>query len=439
MMVRRSRTAVLFLAASLAALALAGFAPAGLGALDNRSVPTPFGVRFFNADVSAPLALPPRQGAPEADIWLQRIQDKAYEAGPYGAGLAETVEDAGRYFIGRGDYKTAIQQWRRAVHLIRVNEGLYSPQQLPLMERLRETYLALGDYESADEVESYLRFLSHKNFADDAPEHLTATLRWLDWQRQQWLRNPDVGQPRRLLEPWRVLSDVLRARDAEESTLAPLNLAEREALVQAQLSVLLLASATDFGLDRQADLLMGSRMGDRPEQLTLEETQIRNLQESGYSRGRGRLQRLLERQREAQDPAAQARTLLALGDWHLWFDSPMRAVDSYQACWELLTETDDLERRAQWFSMPAELPSNGAFWAGPGTFPDYSNQAVLRVRFDVTRQGRVRNLELIDVPEEESGRAMSLSRLMRSMRFRPRLIEGEAVETPAVLRSYRVR
>ncbi|MEM0955704.1 MAG: hypothetical protein AAGI24_16300 [Pseudomonadota bacterium] len=409
------------------------------GALDNRSVPTAYGDRFYDAAQPVPEALPPRQGAPEADAWQQRIRDKTYESGPYGPGIAETVEDAGRYFLSRGDYNTAIQQWRRAVHLIRVNDGLYSQRQLPLLERLLETYLALGDYERADETESYLHFLSQKNYAEDDSEQLQATLRWLNWQRQQWLRNPDVTQPRLLLQQWRMLTELVKERDAEESTLAKLTLAEREALVQAQLSVLLLASATDFGLDRETDLLMGSRMGDRPQQLTMEETQIRNLQESGYSRGRGRLQRLLARQRKGGDKAAQARTLLALGDWHIWFDSPGRAAERYRESWDLLTETGDVEQRQRWFGAPVELPENGVFWAGPGTLPEYEAQALLQIQFDVTPQGRVRELALIDTPEQESGRASVLLRQMRSMRFRPRLADGEAVITPDVVRSYRVR
>ncbi|MEE4659080.1 MAG: hypothetical protein V2J89_01350 [Halieaceae bacterium] len=423
--------ASLLVAIILVALPLCSFA-----ALDNDTVPTAYGVRFYTADAAVPLPLPPRQAAPEADLWLQRIRDKTYASGPYGPGIAEVVEDAGRYFFSRGDFGTAIEQWRQAVHLLRVNDGLYSPRQLPLLERLGETYRALGDYESAGEIESYLLFLSRKHHSEGDPQRLAASLRWLDWQRREWLRDPDITQPRILLQQWREVRDIVRAREADDSPLPPLSLAEQEALVQAQLRVLLLISATDFGLDRQADLLMGPRFGERPDVLTMEQTQIRNLQESAYSRGRSRLEDLLARQREAGEVAAEARTLLALGDWHQWYDSPQRASEAYTQTWQLLSRSGDTATRDQWFAAPVELPANGAFWAGPGSYREYSSQTVVAARFTVTERGRVSELETEALAEENAGVASRLYRRIRDMRFRPRLSDGEPVAV-AVTRRYR--
>ena len=118
---------------SVLLIALGGIASAN-AALDNPDVPTPFGVKFYAADAPGPNILPPLRSAPEGEAWEQRIREGEYANGPYGAGLSETLQDAGNYFYSRGDYREAISQWRRAVHLTRVNEGLYSERQLPTLK-----------------------------------------------------------------------------------------------------------------------------------------------------------------------------------------------------------------------------------------------------------------------------------------------------------------
>ncbi len=443
--------------------------------LGNTGAPTPYGLRFYRTDAPAPAPLPPRQSAPEADAWKARIVEQEYLAGPYGAELSETLQDAGRYFYERGDFDAAIEQWRRAVHLLRVNEGLYSQRQLPLLERLRDTYLARGDIESADEIESYLWFLSRQYYQPGDPDRLEALLRWQNWLRQQWLRNPNPSQPRALLMQWRDLSEriqdaenaaELSANDMSATNGAPmrtdstfeknraasrapslqLSARQLEALTQAQLNVLYVTSITDLGLGRDTQMILGANRGrtDPLDEPSVEQTQVRNMQESAYARGRARLRRLLDRFIEARDWQGRARTLLALGDWHLWFDQPRRAQQSYKAVWQVLearrgeSQSIALALQQEWFSAPVELPVNQPFRIESVTYPEYQSQRNVEARFGVTDRGRVVDLQTTSGSDENNDAAEMLYRQMRGMRFRPRMIGGEAVATPDIIRRYRV-
>ena len=57
-------------------------------------------------------------------------------AGPYSSGLADPLTNLSHSQLERGDPEEAAASLRRAVHLVRVNEGLYSRNQLPLLRQL---------------------------------------------------------------------------------------------------------------------------------------------------------------------------------------------------------------------------------------------------------------------------------------------------------------
>lgn len=59
-----------------------------------------------------------------------------------------------------------------------------------------------------------------------------------------------------------------------------------------------------------------------------------------------------------------------------------------------------------------------------------------RVRFDVSRSGKLRNLEVLSLSPEDRGAELSLRRMLRQLHFRPRFENGKAVETDGIEREY---
>lgn len=417
------------LAGALAVLLLA--LAASLAMARDRS-PTPAGDLYFPADTAPPPVLPPLQSAPEASAWEARISEAFYSGGPYAPQLSETLQDAGNYFYSRGDYRSAIDHWRRAVHLTRVNDGLYTELQMPTLQRLLDTYLEMGDFESADGIQAYLYHLKRQSHQPRDQAYIDATVAWVDWRRQQWLRGPRSTDPKELLSLWRLLDR--QSRESEEDRLSA---AQLEPLVYAQLDMLHVIGTANFGLDREAEIMLGSRPGDYGMDIDTEQAQ--QLQDSAYSRGRKRLELLLERMVEAGDLEGQAQAWLALGDWHMWNDVPLRAADSYRECWAILEKAGNTVLQREWFGKPVPLPADGELWAGPGTAAEFEESAVVLARFTVTRRGRAEDIDTQARDPVREGSAIRLSRMLRGSRFRPRLDGGEPVDTAQVEREYRVR
>ncbi len=401
-------------------------------ARDRNALPTPFGVRFYPADVPVAEPLPPRQGTPEEDAWEQRVREAEYRNGPYGQGIAETLLDAANYFASRGDYQSALSYWRRSVHLVRVNEGLYSPLQLPALQSQLDTYLRLGDYEAADGVKSYLYFLARRRYPEGDPSLVAATVDWIEWRRRQWLRSPNPEEPRPLLTLWRLLDQ--QTREDETHTLS---LEELAPLTYAQIDLLYVVGSEDFGIDRETEMMLGRGAASADAALDLDRAQIQAMQDSSYARGRKRLELLLERAGEAGDTLEQARANRALGDWHLWYGSSKRAAPHYRESWHQLDTLERPDLQQAWYSAPVELPAGDIMWV-PRSALEGDKSVPVTARFDVDARGRPRNVETEPRDPEREARAVRLNRLLRGSRLRPRLEAGEMVETIALEKEYRV-
>ena len=402
-----------------------------LQARDRHALPTPFGEDLYLASESQPVLLPPRLGTPDAEQWQRRIEESEWASGPYGSGLSELLMDAGNYFRSRGDFGGAIENWRRAVHLIRVNDGLYSELQLPLLENLLQTYLVLADYEAAGEIHSYLYFLSQQYFQPGEDELVKAQLRYLEWRRQQWLRAPASDDYKPLYTLWRELNALTRD-DKNES----LPLSQLRVITYAQMDMLYVIGNAYLGLDREAELLFGRQYGASQGDIGAERTQLQMVQQSAYQRGRRRLQSLLERHAAESEPQIRAELLLRLGDWHSWYNYPKRAAESYLASWDLLAAAPELRR--QWYDQPQELPANGLMFTGPVAVEEFADTALVEARFTVTEKGRPEGIATTARNPERDGAAIKVSKWLRSARFRPRLDQGAPVNSGPVVREYRV-
>ena len=109
----------------------------GLLARDQNSPPTPYGLRYHLASDTDSADLPVLlRSAPEAARYRQQVEDAELADGPYSPMLAETLTDEASYLEQHGNHEAAIVSLRRAVHVTRINDGLHSGMQLPMVRRL---------------------------------------------------------------------------------------------------------------------------------------------------------------------------------------------------------------------------------------------------------------------------------------------------------------
>ncbi|HEY7776333.1 MAG TPA: hypothetical protein VIC02_07305, partial [Kineobactrum sp.] len=86
----------------------------------------------------------------------QSITALESEYGAYGPALPERLLSLGLSLQEQGRHSDAIAVFKRGTHLARVTSGLYSAEQIPLLQSELASLAALGDHHTADQRQNYL-------------------------------------------------------------------------------------------------------------------------------------------------------------------------------------------------------------------------------------------------------------------------------------------
>ena len=106
------------------------------------------------------------------------------EGGAWDDGLVEELSALGRLQQQQGDHLAAIETLDRAIHVNRINSGLYTLEQVSVVQQLIQSHMALGDWEQADIYNNYLFHVQQKAFGADDPRLIPVLDRLATWHIQ---------------------------------------------------------------------------------------------------------------------------------------------------------------------------------------------------------------------------------------------------------------
>ncbi len=143
-----------------------------------------------NGGASAGGAMVPAPASLQADItaYRARIDDTRANASPYSAELREQYDALGTLLQQSGDHEEAIKAFESAMHIDRVNTGLYTLDQIPVVEKMIASHEALGHDTDVDDLHGYLFYIQQKSYADGDPRLLAAQEAWADWNVTSYLK-----------------------------------------------------------------------------------------------------------------------------------------------------------------------------------------------------------------------------------------------------------
>lgn len=407
--------------------------PAYVGALAvavaaAQAAPEPHGKRFLVLE-EAEVAAPDGRGEPAAvaltaldvdavERLEKRLEEQRLADGPYAPAAAETLVDLARYLETQGRPAQALARREEALHLIRVNEGLYSAAQGPVLRAMLDSLRAAGDFAALDQRYAYYYRLYGAGRPPFNELRWAATMEYLDWQREALRRELDSDPRGRLLDLHATQADLL-------VTVAEDPAADWRRLLDLTRSQLATLYFVEDAVQPQLQLLRRSRVtrarGDDLRDFDPVQERLENLQRTARGQGRMLVEAALQRVPDAE-VAARAGLRRDLGDWLLWHGSTRSANEVYATVWEELEAAGRDDLLDEWFARPKPLP-RGEFFAPLDRLRDRA----LRVRIDVSASGRVQ-VSSAGVPEEREREFSILRRLLRDSRFRPALRTGEPVD-----------
>jgi hypothetical protein len=447
----------------------------------------------------------PAWPAPEPGLTVNTAQqEKAYrdaikgiEAvyGAYGPGLSEQILSLGTTLQSQGRHEEAVQLFKRGVHLARINDGLYSAQQLPLLQGQVASHIALGQYAEADERQHYMYRVQLRTM-DNSQGRTQALMQQASWQYDAYQLGLGEAGFLRLMAMWDLyrlaLTDTLdREGDASPALLPPL-----QGMLQAQYLIAAYqpedgySGADDLGARQQLHRFNAYRAQSyekgnavimaiydieqkqeeaQPTQAATEtiaaaeietdtdtetsteskpetETETESLSFAPAELGQPPVapKGTTAVPEDAQAPAqggeanpglASARALVMLGDWRLWHEEREPALKAYGDAIAELVQRDDAQLQIdRVFAEPVALPDLDGLRPLPP--PAASAESNILLEFGVTHKGRVVDLERIDENEVNTAQANRLMRKLRKTKFRPRFENGEPVDTEKMVRAY---
>jgi tetratricopeptide (TPR) repeat protein len=353
-----------------------------------------------NAGTEAPaLDLSNRDQDADISAYRARIADIQANDNPYSAALREQYEALGTLLQQTGEHTEAITAFESAMHIDRVNGGLYTLDQIPLVEKIIASHEALGNASEVNDFHGYLFYIQQKSFGDDDPRLLAAKEDWADWNLESYLKDGAqnvfrssfrtsagltsqedyVAVQRRdgsftyvprmqllsMMNPYgtRPITDLslssgsygveadvivderLRtARDYYEQIIEVHSPDEDAASTDAaalpeKLRVQHKLADVAYAVKEQLeDIDMVNDPGALSSNSVMSSRTAPQVVTRGYTSNRDELEKLA--QELEQDPSAsvveKAQAWIHLGDWHVGFDHASRSAEPYRKAWELL-------------------------------------------------------------------------------------------------------
>lgn len=336
--------------------------------------------------------------------------------GPYSASLLEPLAALTLLYREQEDEALAAATVERARQVVRVNKGLHTLEQLPLIRQLIHLEEARGNHAAAWELEQDLLALVRR-YRDDV--RTVEVLREVAERRMGVLERFIASENPPQLYLGCYYGGACDSGSRETAMRAMLADAERNY----SNAIAVLVSNAQYGSDElrelELELLRGAdlarRTYGRPRDV-----------DGAYYRGRQGLRRLYEYGAASDAPAVrQVGTLVQIADWELLYSQNGNAIDIYEVAAAMLQSAGSAGTAMEELfapEIPVVLP---AFQPNPLARDDTKNPTGhIDVSFDVTKYGRGRAIEIVDAANATREAQQRLVRLIASSRFRPRPTDG---------------
>ncbi len=377
----------------------------------------------------------------EQQAYLERLQDIGsyeqaleeleYEGGAWSQDVAQELETLGGLLLQQGEYEQAVTVFDRAVHINRVNHGLFSPQQVPLVQRVVEGHVALGQWKEADEQQQYAFYVQTKAYGANDPRMIPVFEDMARWNLTSFYRGVDEDPTLRLLQTFLLYR---AAADTVANHFGPrdpryLSLLKKTADASDMMTRFALPG-TGVSTPTNSNIRMVSEFAGR------------STRPQGGGGGEVALARIVDFYADERRPDTQesrimlARARAELADWYLQRDRRQAALRLYEEAWQSLVESDGPELAQEVFGEIVFLPSFTSFAAEKkealGLDVDSGARiGYVDVAFDVSRYGRMTDFEILaQEPPELRRIELQIIGGMRDRMARPKMAEGRTVDSP---------
>jgi tetratricopeptide (TPR) repeat protein len=365
------------------------------------------------------------------EFYEELVRQLESSGGVYQMQLSEILLSLGDTYQTLGQYEEAIEIYKRSLHISRVNDGLYSLNQIVMLEKMIESNNKLKDWDALNKNYHNLYWISKRHYGENSPELLTLIDRLGRWHLQAYELAPGKESFFHLIN-----AELLYNKSAE--IIEQQNGARDLRLINALYGIAL----TNFQIAAQVssienfdDIRSGFRDSNQTRRMLQEQRARQDLITQSYIKGRNAMNQIIDI--HASNPIlpldTQAMAMTHLGDWYLLFNKRNSAAETYDQAYELM-RNDGMEQAKidRLFGQPRSLPAIKLPTQNRDELIPEDPFFVL-ASFDVSPSGKAQNIRILDSkPKDNVSYLRRAKRSIASTKFRPRYENGEPVKTTGV-------
>lgn len=366
-----------------------------------------------------------------ADLEQQflRVRSRLETENAFSEVLGEEYLSYGLLLLKAGRLDEARKMIVDALHIAKVNNGIYSAEQLPVLHALFDVHMLMGDAERFEDTLTRIVWL--ENYVSDPPH--TGTFRRLvkagNYFLDEFLYKPVANEQTLLYldnaDKYLSAAVTFFGRRPISEMLMPygeLALANyHKSQVSAQVSN---THAAHSFQERSRPILINTSRTFKSRLSSGSDTFNKR---SGYALTRGEyfLRQYFSKASDEENTEQIVNALINLGDVNLLFNQPREAADYYQHAWQEAQKLPESHDLIASFKQPVKLPAFN--YSQPRDVSKTARESVyIPLTFNVTDGGKVKKV----APLEEGVEVQYYSRARRAARrflFRPVIDNGKMV------------
>ena len=367
---------------------------------------------------------------PSIARYESRIADLEAAQGPHAEELIEARRSLGLLLQQAGEHGRAVAALQQALQSVRVNEGLYSMNQIPILEAIIDSHAALGARDELRRNYEYLFWVYSRAHAGDRNAGLVPVIKKVG----QWYFDLyNFSPPNTTVEP------LIAADDLYEKALRIL---PEDGPPRERADILYKVAVINHHVAEDVQDPMLSHREIREAMIPhgrttpfINETAVRQYYaDQSFYKGKRSLNRIVETyEKTLPDTITEyVRALVFMGDWLTVQRRVIEGSRMYRTAWTALAEHDAPPALAEeLFGEPQpieQLPIPGEQEPEAGADSYYADALL-----DVPESGWPRNIRIQSIhPPEETTLLKRAERGIAATRYRPRYRDGQPVATTDV-------
>jgi tetratricopeptide (TPR) repeat protein len=362
--------------------------------------------------------------------------------GPYALPLSEHLLGLGRLLQRQGQLDAALDAYETSMHVLRVNLGLYSLEQKPVLRAIFSAYAARGDIDNAHATQEALFNLQLRHHGGDSPAAVSALLDWADWNVNLYLLLDPLPTVETGVRPYPGLNDPRLELAYNTYTRALETLQAHaaigdERLVTTERKLAALNFITNQKLHDTYGDTLAYYAATRPSDFNSPGDVLEDATSAHFYDGSSALQRALAHsysrpERRNDDIATR---MVELGDWYLLFDRRAAALDQYRDALQFMREAslppEEVERIMS-SGMPVPTPDT-AYLPPPD---DREFDGFIDVEFALSKFGMATHPHIIGSSTNNKQIERELLREIRDCKFRPKFVADAPVNNEKIRLRY---